>query len=84
MDMNIICGGGGATGSMTSCIKMTKDGWVTSHELQYKRLGHSSWVVEDGIILLGGQYAGKRTEIANWDGTTEELFSLENYVEYGL
>ena len=81
MDLNIICGGGGGTDSMTSCIKMTTAGWVTSHELLYKRFSHSSWVVDDGIILMGGQHAGKRTEIAKWDGTTEELFALENYIE---
>ena len=35
-----------------------------------------SWLVDDGIILLGGK-GSSTTEIVRWDGTNETLFTLE-------
>ena len=55
-------------------------GWEKSHDLQYERHWHSSWVVDEGIILMGGdKYKEGRNnaEIAKWDGTTEKLFDMK-------
>ena len=55
-------------------------GWEKSHDLQYERLWHCSWVVDEGIILMGGdKYKEGRNnaEIAKWDGTTEKLFDMK-------
>ena len=76
MNNNIVCGGGGGT---TSCDQLTSAGWTRSHTLQYSRAGHSSWEVEDGIILFGGINSSNTAEIAKWDGTTEELINFLNY-----
>ena len=85
MNNNIVCGGeDDATDTVTSCYKLTTAGWNRSHTLIHRRVYHSSWEVEDGIILLGGAYSGSETtsEIAKWDGTTEELFSMRYSTRY--
>ena len=79
MNNNIVCGGGGGT---TSCDQLTSAGWTRSHTLIHKRWYHSSWEVEDGIILMGGVLSGTTSEIAKWDGTTEELFSMKYDTRY--
>lgn len=79
MDNNTICGGGGGSVTWTSCIKITPSGWVQTHNLTQISFAHSSWVVEDGIILIGGTGSNARdySEMAKWDGTTRESFGLE-------
>ena len=81
MNSNTVCGGGG-TDTQTSCDQLTNAGWTRSHNLKYRREGHSSWEVEDGIILLGGANSGTTSEIAKWDGTTEELFNMQYNTQY--
>ena len=82
MNNNIVCGGVGGTDTRTSCDQLTSAGWNKSHTLKYRRSGHCSWEVEDGIILLGGSLSGTTSEIAKWDGTTEELFSMQYNTRY--
>ena len=79
---NTVCGGNGGTDTETSCDQLTSAGWTRSHTLKYNREEHSSWEVEDGIILLGGSYSKNTSEIAKWDGTTEELFSMKYYTRF--
>ena len=52
---------------------------MKTHDLMRKREGHSSWAVEDGIILMGtrNDWGGTTSELAKWDGTTEEAFTLK-------
>ena len=76
-DGNLVCGGGMSTTILT-CETLGESGWRISHNLIYPRYGHSSWPVEDGVILLGSFYVNPNTtEIAKLDGTTEELFKLK-------
>ena len=82
MNNNIVCGGAGGADTKTSCDQLTSAGWNKSHTLKYRRSGHCSWEVEDGIILLGGANSGTTSEIAKWDGTTEELFSMQYNTRY--
>ena len=84
MNNNTVCGGWGGTGTdtLTSCYQLTSAGWTRSHTLIHRRYSHSSWEVGDGIILMGGSYSGTTSEIAKWDGTTEELFSMKYNREY--
>ena len=84
MNSNIVCGGSVTLGVdiATSCDQLTSAGWNKSHTLKYRRSGHCSWEVEDGIILLGGANSGTTSEIAKWDGTTEELFSMQYNTRY--
>ena len=89
-DGNLLCGGrttsaergvgtewkGVLVQEFQNCIKLTSSGWTVSHNLIYLRVGHSSWAVEDGVILLGGGRSPNTTEIVKLDGSTEELFPL--------
>ena len=60
-------------------MKITPSGWEQTHSLTQISFGHCSWVVKDGIILIGGTGSNARdnSEIAKWDGTTRESFGLE-------
>ena len=85
MNNNIVCGGyGGSAGAdtETSCDQLSSAGWTRSHTLIHRRAGHSSWEVKDGIILIGGDLSRTTSEIVKWDGTTEELFSMQYNTRY--
>ena len=75
---NVLCGGGIDGIGPSSCMKLTSSGWVTVTEQLIKdRKHHVSWLVDDGVILLGGMKGPSTTEIVRWDGTNEALFTLE-------
>ena len=80
-DGNVVCGGG-MSATIYNCETLGKSGWRISHHLIYPRYGHSSWAVEDGVILLGGGRSPNTTEIVKIDGSTEELFSLKYKTKY--
>ena len=95
MNNNTICGGQYTEGSRrrrrqasdspyVTCLKLTPSGWSRSHTLRHARAAHSSWQVEDGIILLGGWGSRNTSEIAKTDGTTEESFNLKYDTGYVL
>ena len=76
---NILCGGGYDGIGHSNCMKLTSSGWVTVTEQLIKdRKYHVSWLVDDGVILLGGMKGSSTTEIVRWDGTNEALFNLEH------
>ena len=95
-DGNLLCGGrttsadrglgsewmGVLVQEFQDCIQLTSSGWIISHNLTYPRVSHSSWAVEDGVILLGGGRSPNTTEIVKIDGSTEELFSLKYKTKY--
>jgi len=63
-----ICGGGAwysPNTTETTCItfSFSSGEWVTSHSLVEERYSHSSWVTEEGTILLGGGFSPNTTEI---------------------
>ena len=60
MDSLEICGG---RSSMTTCITFTSGQWATSHALTEQRVAHTSWSTEAGVVLMGGRYRGRTTEI---------------------
>ena len=63
MDSLEICGGGYTSTARTTCITFTYGQWVTSHALTEERYSHTSWSTQDGIVLMGGEYSGRTTEI---------------------
>ena len=78
-DKSLICGGNGMTSTvMLTCLNLTSSGWIYSHNLTHMRTAHSSWAIDDGVILMGGIYSPTNSEIAKWDGTSEQLFDM-NY-----
>ena len=54
----------------------------TSHTLQEEREYHVSWAVEEGTLLMGGDFSGTTTEIVKPDGTTETSFEMKYDTEY--
>ena len=60
MDSLVICGGSFTT---TTCITFTSGQWVTSHALTEQRYDHTSWSTDAGILLMGGSYSGRTTEL---------------------
>ena len=71
--------GGLAPAARTSCARYggRGSGWAASHSLLYPRQHHSSWTVEEGVVLLGGGASLKTAELARWDGSSEQLFALK-------
>ena len=54
----------------------------TTHILQQSRYRHVSWSVEEGTLLMGGDYsAGTTSEIVKHDGTTETSFDMKYNTE---
>ena len=50
----ITCGGYGTSDTFTSCSTFSNGQWKTTHQLQYQRYGHSSWMSPQGVVLIGG------------------------------
>ena len=60
-----ICGG---YYTPTNCIRFSLGKWINSHTLEEPRKGHSSWLTEQGLLIMGGYYTSRTTEIAPTDG----------------
>ena len=76
------CSDIGAYEAGDSCITFSGGQWTTSHSLQYRRAGHSSWTsAQHGVVLMGGGYGhtGSSTEMLTDDGDSQELFPLKYY-----
>lgn len=89
-DKSLICGGSWGIPqtwkdrirTSGTCLNLTRSGWVeTQHSIiaDGGRWRHSSWPVDDGIILMGGYGSRnkKQTDLVKFHSTTEEAFSLK-------
>ena len=82
-DGEVACGGFGSTAAGTSCISLTGSGWSTSHQLQQQhfnnnRYGHVSWLSPDGLLLMGGEYSRRTTELlSETSSSSSPSFDLE-------
>ena len=47
----------GYWGSENNCYTMKDGQWYESHQLSSGRFFHTSWLVGDELILMGGHYA---------------------------
>ena len=70
----VTCGG---YYNWTSCIRLIDGEWLQSNTLKHGRAYHSSWTSPMGIVLMGGQYSRRTTELLTDDGQSVELFSLK-------
>ena len=72
MDSEYLCGGLWVKNPdvQTTCLKFApeEDGWTYSHTLSHKRVGHSSWMTNKGLLLMGGWLSDTTTEILPADG----------------
>ena len=80
----------GAPGGTFECLTFdpVSELWITTHALQERRSGHSSWQREDGtVLLMGGMFSPITTEIVSFSGTlgsryrhsTAPGYRLHNY-----
>ena len=75
----VACGGGGGS-ERTSCVTFSEGTWVTSHNLQQARTGHTSWASPQGLLLMGGTSSSRTTtELLNDNGGTTSAFTILNY-----
>ena len=78
-DNLLVCGGNNGD-ARTSCEEFSPatGTWArTTHTLQERRVGHVSWSVEEGTILMGGYYSQTTSEIVKHDGTMETGFDMK-------
>ena len=60
----------------TSCLSFTDGQWITSHQLQYNRSSHLSWMSQHGVVLMGGDSL-TTTEILTDNGGSTPAFTLK-------
>ena len=71
----VVCGG---FHTRSSCLTFSSGGWTQSHTLLEERYRHSTWKSPRGLLLMGGQYSPKTTELLHDDGTSSKQFDLEH------
>ena len=80
-DGNLLCGGGGSSTTINTCVKWSPGSgtWDQSHTLRGKRADHLSWPTASGVYLIGSVYydSSKTSEKVKSDGTVEDGFSLK-------
>ena len=73
-----ICGG---KEDMLGCSTLTPEGWSKTHNLTKERKQHTSWEMEEGILLIGGGSSPDDTELGElkltcrWINQTFVVFS---------
>ena len=76
-DGEVACGGDN-TATLTSCVTLTASGWTTSHHLVEERHNHVSWRSPAGLLLMGGEYTRRSTELlSNTNSSSSPSFNLE-------
>ena len=80
-DGNLLCGGGGSSTTINTCVKWSPGSgtWTQSHTLKGKRADHLSWPTASGVYLIGSVYydSSKTSEKVKLDGSVDEGFSLK-------
>ena len=88
-DGDLACGGSFSTTSTSApapstCVRLSAEagGWVLSHNLLQTRYHHSSWQSPAGLVLIGGYYSGRTTELlSSSDSSSSYNFTLEYRTE---
>ena len=89
MNGDLICGGNSAAlgGKFSDCLSFSDSGtWEVTHSLPYSRRQHSSWKVDNGVILIGtysmwgsvDHPAGETADLVRDDGVIEHAFNLDH------
>ena len=75
----LTCGGvSGSHSEYTSCVTFSGGSWQQTHTLGKYRVGHTAWASPRGVLLMGGAYSGRTTELLNDNGSTTASFNLDN------
>ena len=71
----ITCGG---YDNSNTCLMFDGGQWRYAWSLMADRLYHSAWHTNTSVVILGGTYQGRTSEILQFNGETLEFFPL-NY-----
>ena len=73
----VACGGGKRRSSeVTSCVTFAGGRWKRTHTLGQKRHSHTAWASPRGVLLMGGKYSRRTTELLTDNGHTTPSFNL--------
>ena len=81
-DGRVSCGGESSiSGTETNCLSLSVNdgGWVESHLLMEKRVNHTSWMSPAGLLLIGGAFSERSTELLSSTGATTYINFTLNY-----
>ena len=74
-----ICAGKYTFVTKTSCETLSDTGeWNITHNLLTETWDHTSWSYNDDIMLIGGSGGPRTTYLARADGTSEQLYNLQD------
>ena len=64
----VVCGGGVASDTLTTCVKFSfhqsvHGSWIQVNKLKKRRAYHTSWETPEGTVLMGGSLSGDTTEL---------------------
>ena len=59
----VVCGGIKGNDARTSCLTFSSGRWTNTHKLLEMRFSHSSWLSDEGLVIMGGAYDPKTTEL---------------------
>ena len=76
-DGEVACGGQDYEDA-TSCSTLTASGWTKSHDLLYERRKHASWNSPDGLLLMGGEYGLRTTELLANTSTSRRMSNRDH------
>ena len=62
----------------TNCRTLTASGWTKSHDLIYQRRRHVSWNSPDGLLLMGGDYSYRTTELLANTSTSRRMSNRDH------
>ena len=70
MDSLLVCGRGK---TRTTCVTFSSGNWITSHSLVEERYAHTSWQMEEGmVVLMGGEGSPATSELVQMGGEQGE------------
>ena len=73
------CGGDEGKGNKCEVYSPQRGNWrIESYSLHYERHGHTSWSLNESVVLLGGWYSNSTTEIIHGNGTLSRGFDLKH------
>ena len=74
----VLCGG---EHDKQHCRMFTSGSWITINDFFHSsRYHHSSWSVEDGVILIGGEIDSVSSELIQYNGDTQISFPVQTSV----
>ena len=69
----LVCGGNSMS---LNCVTFSSGTWQQTHYLGQRREAHTAWASPRGVLLMGGRYSKRTTELLTENGDTTPSFNL--------